>query len=93
MVDVVEIDPQDAMPNVKGDFIQIVRRFDPQQPKRAIIDIDLFIASKYRQSLADDCITGDPTDMQGVVRQAVEIAKEKDIGTIYVADLTATVRN
>jgi formylmethanofuran dehydrogenase subunit B len=96
MVDVIEIDPADAMPSEDDDFIQVVRRFDrgKGQPQRTLIDIDVFVAeTKERRSLADAFGPPAPGDLAWAVRQAVDAAEERGIERVYVADLTATVRD
>lgn len=90
MVDVIEIDPRDSMPNESADFIQIVRRFDTARPQRTLIDVDLFVAAtSTRRSIADAFDFGATQDLDDAIRQAVDIAKDKDIPTVYVSDLSA----
>lgn len=94
MVEVIEIDPTDTMPSEDDDFIQVVRRFDTGQPQRTLIDIDVFVAeTRERRSLADAFGPPSPGDMDQAVRQAVDAAEERGIGRVYVADLTAAVRD
>lgn len=89
MVDVVNIKPKSSMPNEDADFIQIVRRFDTENPQQAIIDIDFFIsASKQRHSVRSAWKSEAENDMEDAMEQAVELAEQRQIGTIYVADLT-----
>ena len=90
MVEVVLIDPNGKMPSEDADFIQIVRRFETDQPQKAMVDVNLFVsATGQQQSLTAACVTGDPDDMAAILKQAMEIAEERNIETIYLADMTA----
>ena len=89
MVDIVKVDRDGPMPSEDADFIQIVRRFDTENTQRTLIDIDVFIAETGdRESLAGDLDEIEQASIDTIVEQATEIAEQRDIETIYVADLT-----
>lgn len=89
MVDIVKVDRTGPMPSENEDFIQIVRRYDEENTQQTLIDIDVFIAATGdRESLAGDLDEIEEAPIEAIVEQATEIAEQRDIETIYVADLT-----
>lgn len=90
MAEIVTLKPKGPSPSEDGDYIQIVRRFDTENPQQAVIDIDVFIAvSQEKQSIRTGQFSDSPEDFDEALEQAQQIAGQREIDTIYVADLTS----
>lgn len=90
MAEIVNLKPKGPSPSEDGDYIQIVRRFDTENPQQAVIDIDVFTAAaREKQSIRTGQSSDSPEDLDEALEQAQTIAQQREIGTIYIADLTS----
>lgn len=90
MAEIVNLKPKGPSPSEDGDYIQVVRRFDTENPQQAVIDTDVFVAqSQEKQSIRAGQLSNSPDDLQEAVEQAQKIAQQREIDTIYIADLTS----
>ena len=90
MAEIVTLKPKGPSPSEDGDYIQVVRRFDAEKPQQAVIDIDVFVAvTKEQQSIRAGQSSDTPDDLDDALEQAQQIAEQREIDTIYIADMTS----
>ncbi len=90
MAEIVTLKPKGPSPKEDGDYIQVIRRFDTENPQQAVIDTDVFVAlSQKKESIRAGQLSESPEDLEEAVDQAQRIAQKRDIDTIYIADMTS----
>ena len=90
MAEIVTLEPKGPSPSEDGDYIQIIRRFDTENQQQAVIDIDVFVAdSREKQPILTGQQSSSPEDLKEALERAKNIAGQREIDTIYIADFTS----
>jgi len=89
MVEIVMLEPHDAMPEDRAHQVIVLRRFDEDDPRRIVTQIELTAARGRSEVVQPVGPNGAPLSLESAIAAARKVAKSEGISRVYVLDRTA----
>lgn len=88
-VEIRMLDPHDAMPEGRPHRVIVLRRFDEDDPRRVITQIELTAARGRSEAVQPTGPDGAPMPLDAAIDAARKVAESEGIPVVHVLDRTA----